>query len=120
MGLMLRFKKKNKETHRRAGVWSNHMFISGAQTQEKILTLLLMRQSGDSGARRAKECKKTNKQKSAPQRPHQHVLRYVARHGFFSALLMPMKVLLVGFEYTEGAQPLTFVPAHKHNIQKIC
>lgn len=49
------------------------------------------------------------------------MLRYVARHGFFSALLMPGKPLLVGFKYTEGAQPLTFVPAPKEtrNLLKI-
>lgn len=82
-------KKKNKETHREAGAWSNHVVISAAQSQEKILTLLLMKQRGDCGARRAKECK-NNPQKSVLQWPHQHVLRCVASHGFFSALLMPV------------------------------
>lgn len=57
---------------------------------------------------------------SALQRPHQHVLRYFERHGFFLAPLILVKALLVDFKYTEGAQPLTFVPAHKHNIHEIC
>lgn len=60
------------------------------------------------------------RKQSAQQRPHQHVLRYVERHGFFSAPLILAKELLVDFKYAEGAQPLTFVPAHKHNIHEIC
>lgn len=43
------------------------------------------------------------------------VLRQLARHGFFSALLLLVKALLVAFVYAEGAQPLTSVPSHKHN-----
>lgn len=114
MGLMLRFKKKNRDSRRS---WSLEQpcvqqNTGAGEDTDTPVDKTERRQWGQKSERMLKQ--------SALLRPHQHVLRYVERHGFFSALLILAKVLLVDFKYTEGAQPLTFVPAHKHNIHEIC